>query len=94
MADELGRLGLKPEISECEGIALVGIWAVGLPVWCEWMNGEWRFRWSVETVPGGGERFTTCPGSAVETAARRVVRAVRERASVMYGDTRRWGVAR
>ncbi|PRX65245.1 hypothetical protein B0I32_1074 [Nonomuraea fuscirosea] len=84
LSAELGRRGIASQVSECEGIALVGVWSVGLAVWCEWSDTGWRFRWGMDASgPGGRLRYTACPGSAVETAGRRI--------ASLYEDRRRCG---
>ncbi|MEV4216741.1 hypothetical protein [Nonomuraea sp. NPDC049725] len=87
LAGHLARRGVGSRVSECEGIALVGIAAVGLNVWCEWSGQGWRFRWSLDapTKPGWW-RYTSCPASSVETAARRVSDLCRERYRSMHPE--------
>ncbi|MEV1175470.1 hypothetical protein [Nonomuraea sp. NPDC049784] len=72
LAAHLRRYGIESKISECEGVALVGIWSVGLAVWCEWGQQGWHFRWCLDKT---SERwtYTWCPCSAMETAVRRLV---------------------
>ncbi|WP_327583372.1 hypothetical protein OHA25_47240 [Nonomuraea sp. NBC_00507] len=86
LAGHLGRRGISSQISECEGIALVGVWSVGLTVWCEWGPTGWRFRWSLsDTSAPGPWRYTSCPCSAMETAVGRIMRLYTERYWRMYG---------
>jgi hypothetical protein len=86
LREQLGRRGIDSQISECEGIALVGIWSVGLAVWCEWGPTGWRFRWCLnDTTQPGQWRYTWCPCSAMETAAQRVAGLCQERYALMYG---------
>ncbi|GAA2268565.1 hypothetical protein GCM10010149_06740 [Nonomuraea roseoviolacea subsp. roseoviolacea] len=90
LAAQLDDRGIDSQISECEGIALVGIWSVGLAVWCEWGPQGWRFRWCVnETTYRGTWRYTSCPASAVETATARIVRLHDERYERMHGANTR-----
>ncbi|GAA3209728.1 hypothetical protein [Nonomuraea helvata] len=90
LAEGLERHGIKSQISECEGIALVGIWAVGLAVWCEWGPYGWRFRWCLhQTSKQGTWNYTSCPCSAMETAVRRVAGFCQERYERMYGTVPR-----
>lgn len=80
---------IDSQVFEAQGIALVGIWSVGLVVWCEWSGGEWRFRWSLDDGSGTGRRsYTVCPCAALETAVRRIEGLYRERYSWMYGEIR------
>ncbi|MFC5826990.1 hypothetical protein [Nonomuraea insulae] len=80
LAGELHRYGIASEVTECAGIALVGVWAVGLPVWCECGPLGWRFRWSMSDTRSGGQSvYTCCPAGALETAAARIVRLYRAR---------------
>ncbi|HEX4817581.1 MAG TPA: hypothetical protein VFV66_32970 [Nonomuraea sp.] len=86
LAGELKRYGLEAQVSECEGIALVGIWSVGLAVWCEWASQGWQFRWSLDATRTSGRwRYTYCPCSAMETAVRRIVALCRERHAALCG---------
>ncbi|MFI7642980.1 hypothetical protein [Nonomuraea sp. NPDC049400] len=87
LAADLGRHGITSQISECEGIAVVGIWAVRLAVWCEWAPGGWRFRWCQNDPPPvrGRWDYTLCPCSAMETAVHRLVRFYGERHKRIYG---------
>ncbi|MEV0383387.1 hypothetical protein [Nonomuraea sp. NPDC050643] len=86
LAERLGRRGVRSEIFEAHGIALVGIWSVRLTVWCEWERGAWRFRWSVSDGSGTGRwEYTVCPCSAMETAVGRIVDSCQERYRRMYG---------
>ncbi|MFC5816837.1 hypothetical protein [Nonomuraea harbinensis] len=86
LADHLARRGVESRVSECEGIALVGLAVVGLNVWCEFGGAEWRFRWSLDapTEPGRW-RYTCCPASCMETAARRIAGLFQERREAMSG---------
>ncbi|MEU4227274.1 hypothetical protein AB0F17_23520 [Nonomuraea sp. NPDC026600] len=54
---------------------MVGLWAVGLPVWCEWdQTFGWRYRWWTDTNTDTGDRkFAQCAGIATDTAVRRIV---------------------
>lgn len=87
LAEHLARRGVTSRVSECEGIALVGLALVGLNVWCEWSGAEWRFRWSLDapTEPGRW-RYTSCPCSSVETAARRIAALFQKRLEAMDGS--------
>ncbi|QFY06150.1 hypothetical protein GBF35_05190 [Nonomuraea phyllanthi] len=85
LAADLERFGIESKISECEGIALIGIWSVRLAVWCEWGPQGWRFRWCLDDTC---ERwtYTACPCSAMETAVRRLVILYKERHMRLYGS--------
>lgn len=85
LASHLAEHGVESRISESDGVALVGMWAVGLNVWCQWSGREWRFLWSLDapTEPGRW-RYTSCPASSAETAARRIAGLYRERFEAMY----------
>ncbi|MEV0619334.1 hypothetical protein AB0I81_38870 [Nonomuraea sp. NPDC050404] len=86
LAEGLGRHGVRSEIFEAHGIALVGIWSVRVTVWCEWENGAWRFRWSLSDGSGTGRwEYTVCPCSAMETAVERIWDLCQERYGRMYG---------
>lgn len=84
LAEGLARYGIASQISECQGVALVGVWSVGLAVWCEWGPEGWRFRWSLKELGEGG-RYTSCPCSAMETAVARLARLHLERWERLYG---------
>ncbi|MFC4007818.1 hypothetical protein ACFOY2_11330 [Nonomuraea purpurea] len=87
MADHLRHLGIESRISACEGIALVGIWSVGLTVWCECVAEGWRFRWCVNGLDERSRwRYTSCPATAVETAALRIERLYRSQYLAIHGD--------
>ncbi|GGP12681.1 hypothetical protein GCM10012278_61450 [Nonomuraea glycinis] len=62
LADHLAGRGVDSRISESDGVALVGMRAVGLNVWCEWSGREWLFRRSLDapTEPGRWH-YTSCP---------------------------------
>ncbi|MEU6713797.1 hypothetical protein ABZ897_20175 [Nonomuraea sp. NPDC046802] len=89
LAKDLERYGITSEVSECQGVALVGIWSVGLAVWCEWGPHGWRFRWCLnETSERGTWRYTSCPCSAMETAVARLTRVHQERWERLHGTAR------
>lgn len=86
LAAALRGRGIDSQISEAHGIALVGIWSVGLTVWCEQSRNAWRFRWCLNDASGTGRwDYTVCPCAAMETAARRIEGLYQERHSRMYG---------
>ncbi|MER7362184.1 hypothetical protein [Nonomuraea wenchangensis] len=87
LAAALEGRGIDSQVFEAQGIALVGIWSVGLVVWCE-PNGEaWRSRWSLDDGSGTGRRsYAVCTCAAMETAVRRIEGLYRERYRRMYGE--------
>ncbi|MEV0623990.1 hypothetical protein AB0I81_62495 [Nonomuraea sp. NPDC050404] len=86
LAQRLGHRGVRSEIFDAHGIALVGIWSVGVTVWCEWERGQWRFRWSLSDGSGTGRwEYTVCPCSAMEMAAQRIESLCLERFRQMHG---------
>lgn len=70
---ELGRLGIRADVTEGEGLALVSVW-IDLVVWCEPRPDGWRYRWwSGRISEQTGRRvYTGCRADAVTTAARRI----------------------
>jgi hypothetical protein len=97
LAEQLRWAGIDTQVSEVEGIALVGIWAVDLTVWCEFGPNGWRYQWRLGVAATGGvPGYTSCPCSALETAAQRIARLYRERFEAMYpaAAARQGGVAR
>ncbi|MET9247114.1 hypothetical protein [Nonomuraea sp. NPDC003709] len=84
LAEELERYGITSQVSECQGVALVGIWSVRLAVWCEWGSQGWRFRWCLNDTSARWT-YTSCPCSAMETAVRRLVHRYQMRHMQVYG---------
>lgn len=86
LAERLGRRGVRSEIFEAHGIALVGVWSVGAAVWCERERGVWRFRWSLSDRSGTGRwEYTVCPSLEMVTAVERIEGLCQERYLRMYG---------
>ncbi|GAA3616110.1 hypothetical protein GCM10022419_121760 [Nonomuraea rosea] len=86
LAKGLRSRGIATQVFESHGVALVGIWSVGLTVWCEWGRDAWRFRWSLSEESGTGRwDYTVCPCSAMATAVRRIEDLYQERYRRMYG---------
>lgn len=83
LAEHLALRGVEARVLQCEEIVLVWVVRLGLNVWCEWSGEEWRFRWSLDapTEPGRW-RYTSCPCSSMETAARRIAGLFQRRLGV------------
>ncbi|MEN3535836.1 hypothetical protein AAH991_12030 [Microbispora sp. ZYX-F-249] len=78
LREELSHAGISATVGAGFGLALVTA-AGRVNVWVEDGSQGWRFRWwTGQMSPEGRRVYTSCPASAVETAARRVGGRVRQ----------------
>jgi len=70
---ELEHLNIRSTVSSGYGMALLQVGV--LTVWCEFGSESWRYRWwDGDTTDAGHRRYSYCPASATDTAARRIAR--------------------